>query len=355
VAFVVGKLQVFFLPFSLNTALGVPADPTTNNKLFTFQGDVVQGVASMVHIPDDWFNLTARVLVPTVTNARGLLAADTDTSLTFGPYAAGDVDTEEVCSRKVCVLPTKYAGYFLSQDGGVEPRKYIDELLVIMEADNNAVALKLLTHFVLSAMMATAGVSAVTVTAPLPVPQNVALITHSQTILHSHLTGLVPSRGAQESIDLIPLISAINAGHNQATTRANEDHQERQAKDIKLVASMLGEDYLRRLLGYCGVLDEASLPPMWAVLANAPKSNRLHIFHGKVADEYIAQGLQFEHHVPTLGFFNNFMTMNWMPFNEAIETGSLANPFQFGDTNQEDAHNINRHIQLICHGGATPT
>ena len=140
-----------------------------------------------------------------------------------------------------------------------------------------------------------------------------------------------------QGVDLIPLISAINAGHNQAMTQANKDCKERQDKAVKLVLSMMGEEHLWRLLGYCGVVDEASLLPMWAMLANPTKSNRLHIFQGKISEEYISQGQQFKHHDPTHGFFNNLMSMNWMPFSEAIETGSLANLFQFGDTNQDEA------------------
>ena len=101
--------------------MGVPDDPYSTGKLFAFQGNVVKGVGSLVHIPDNRFNLTTRIVVPTVASARALMAADTNPAITFGPYAAGTADTNKVRSRKVCAIPTKYAGYFLSQDNGVEP------------------------------------------------------------------------------------------------------------------------------------------------------------------------------------------------------------------------------------------
>ena len=62
------------------------------------------------------------------------------------------------------------------------------------------------------------GPSAVLVAAPAPWARNTALITHSQSLLHSHLTGglgLGKYRGG--GVNLAPLISAINDGHSQAT------------------------------------------------------------------------------------------------------------------------------------------
>jgi hypothetical protein len=192
IAFVDGKLQVFFLPFRLNTALGAPVDATTNGKLFAYQGELIQGVGLLVEIPDDWFNLTTAVVVPLVASAQALLAVDVAPTVTFGPYAVGDANTMEIRTRKVCILPTKYAGYFLSEEGGIEPRKFINDLLPVIVSDNQAVDMIALTHFVLLSMTATTGNGAAGshVTAPIAVPHNVALITHANTLLHHHITGL---------------------------------------------------------------------------------------------------------------------------------------------------------------------
>ena len=53
VALVGDNLQLFLLPFCINLALGAPDDPYSTGKLFAFQGNVLKGVGSLVHIPDD--------------------------------------------------------------------------------------------------------------------------------------------------------------------------------------------------------------------------------------------------------------------------------------------------------------
>ena len=82
--------------------------------------------------------------------------------------------------------------------------------------------------------------------------RNKTLLTHSQFILHSHLFGLGKEGGS--GVNLAPLIVAINDGHSQAAMRANEEHQERKAKEVKTVLSMLGADHLAQLL---------RPPPLW--------------------------------------------------------------------------------------------
>ena len=95
----------------------------------------------------------------------------------------------------------------------------------VIEANGNDIALEALITFVIAAMTKSKGQvgqgpwpSAVLVAAPAPVARNTALITHSQSLLHSHLVtdgGLGKYRGG--GVNLAPLISAINDGHSQAT------------------------------------------------------------------------------------------------------------------------------------------
>jgi len=149
------------------------------------------------------------------------------------------------------------------------------------------------------------------------VARNKTLLTHSQFILHSHLFGLGKEGGS--GVNLAPLIVAINDGHSQAAMRANEEHQERKAKEVKTVESMLGKDHLLRL---CGVATEAELSPLWANMAGAPKASRLVVLHNAIHEEYINQGLLYEHHLPNLSFLNNCISMNWVPFADSLEGGS---------------------------------
>ena len=167
-------------------------------------------------------------MVPLVASAQALLAAVVNPTVTFGPYVVADANTMEIRPRKVCVLPTKYAGYFLSEEGGIEPRKFINDLLPVIVSDNQAVDMIALTHFVLLSMTATTGNGAAGshVTEPLAVPRNFALITHANTLLHHHITGLRNVRGS--GVDLAPLITAIQAGHIQQLTEAERDQTKRQ-------------------------------------------------------------------------------------------------------------------------------
>ena len=80
-------------------------------------------------------------------------------------------------------------------------------------------------------------------------------------------------------MNLAPLILAINDGHSQAAMRANDKRQERKAKEVETVESMLGKDHLAHLLRLCGVAMEAELSPLWANLAGAPKASRLVVLH----------------------------------------------------------------------------
>ena len=52
--------------------------------------------------------------------------------------------------------------------------------------------------------------------------------------------------------------------NSQAAMRANDERQERKAKEVKTVVAMLGKDHLAHLLRLCGVAEEAD--PIWLVL-----------------------------------------------------------------------------------------
>ena len=79
----------------------------------------------------------------------------------------------------------------------MEPRQFLEEMQPVIEADGNAIALAPFTTFAISSMTKTVGQvgqgpgpSAVVVAAPASVARNKNLLTHSQFILRSHLTGL---------------------------------------------------------------------------------------------------------------------------------------------------------------------
>jgi hypothetical protein len=74
VALIGDKLQPLFLPFSIKPALGVIGDLSIHNKVHAFHGEVILGTATLVHVPDEYFNQQATLLVqvPTVVSAKAL-------------------------------------------------------------------------------------------------------------------------------------------------------------------------------------------------------------------------------------------------------------------------------------------
>ena len=250
VAFVNGKLQPFFLPFTIKPALGMAEDASIHNKVHAFWGELIQGAATLVHLPDDVVNLANQVQVPTLMSAKILLAANA-TLTTFGPYAVGDLDTKIVRTRKPQGL------YHACKVSGILPITQAQGwggATSILGGDASGYrsrwqrhrpqTLHNLHHLIHDQDRRQggqgSGPSDVLAAAPAPVARNTTLVlTHSQILLHSHLTGLGKHGGG--GMNLALLISAINDGHSQAAIRANDKRQERKAKEVKTVESMLGK------------------------------------------------------------------------------------------------------------------
>jgi hypothetical protein len=101
--------------------MGTAPHLATDGKLFIYDGELIQGQGTLIELPNQWFNLTPMVTVPTTaTNIHAQLAANQN-SATLGPFVAGAVDTLEIWTRFVMVIPNKYVGLFLSQPDGVQP------------------------------------------------------------------------------------------------------------------------------------------------------------------------------------------------------------------------------------------
>jgi hypothetical protein len=161
-------LRVYWLPFRRNQAVGAPAIPALDGKLFAFNGELVLGQGVLVEIPAQWFKV-AQAQVPTVNNIRAQMAADASPTLTLGPYAGGNTNTVAIKSRAAMVLPHKYVGLFLVQPDGMPPRYYFDTILPLLEANGTAGACVALTKYCHLAITVTArGESTLQVIQPTP-------------------------------------------------------------------------------------------------------------------------------------------------------------------------------------------
>jgi len=353
--FVGGGLRPYFLPFRRDQAMGVPAHGATDNKLFAYDGELIQGQGTLVEFPNQWFNLAPQTTVATVANIGGLLAADA-TITSLGPFAAGDPDTIDIRTRFTVAIPNKYAGLFLSQPDGVTPRYYFETIHPVIAADGMEATCMPLTHFcqVALTLMAAGGSSPVEVVTPIPPARHVPLLNQAASILHHHLPAL--STGGGGGINLTPLVNTIVAGQQQRAAEQAQAQADKLRKDTTTVESWLGPENFQRLLKYCGAAGEADLPPLWAALAKATARDRLGIFQGKVANELIAMGAAFEKYTPNLYLLTELTALRWSMINpDALDSGSMGNAFLFTDSDVEAEQGISRQIGFVQSGGAAPS
>jgi len=190
-----GILRPYFLPFHRDQAMGAAPHQATDNKLFAYDGELVQGQGCLVEIPNQWFNLLQATTVGTTANIGAQLAVD-NTLQMVGPYAAGDPDTVEVRTRSILAIPNNYVSLFLSQPEGVCPRYYFETILPVIEADGMAQTCMPLTHFCQVAITPAAGggVSILQVIPPTAPVRYVPLLTQTTGLLH-HLPALTTVGG----------------------------------------------------------------------------------------------------------------------------------------------------------------
>jgi len=218
-----------------------------------------------------------------------------------------------------------------------------------------AVACEPLTRFCLAAVTAHVGEgSPITIDAPRPPGRHVPLLEQASHILSTHLTGL--RRMAAPEVNLQPLINTIVAGQEQRQQEQAAARLDKELKESTSVSTWLGTENFGRLLKYCGVMEEQELAPLWSILAKAPAKDRLNIFEGKVANKFLALGAIYEQFTPSLFLLTQITSMKWGMLNpDALESGSLGNAFLFTDSDVEMAQGVNRQIDFIQQGGATPS
>jgi hypothetical protein len=161
---------------------------------------------------------------------------------------------------------------------------------------------------------------------------------------------------AAPEVNLQPLINTIVAGQEQRQQEHANARLDRELKENTSVAAWLGAENFACLLKYCGVADEHNLAPLWSTWAKAPAKDRLNIFEGKAANEFFALGTIYEQFTPSFFLLTQITSMKWGMLNpDALESGSLGNAFLFTDSDVELAQGVNRQIDFIQQGGATPS
>ena len=212
-----------------------------------------------------------------------------------------------------------------------------------------------LTYFSHMSFTRTAGggTSPIQVVEPTPPGRHAPLLTQAIQMLHHHLPAL-RTGGINTHIDLQPLVNTITAGQQQRQVETAQARADKQQKET--VESWLGPENFQRLLKYCGVGAEADLAPLWPALAKANAKDRLGIFQGKVANEFIALGAMYEKYTPNLYLLTEITSLRWSMINpDALDSGSLGNVFLFTDSDVEAEQGLSRQIGFIQSGGAAPS
>jgi len=169
-----------------------------------FFGDVVNGQApTTVMVPDLWFNQTAQIQAPTVGLLAQQLAAHPDQEM-FGPYLAGQADVTPVVTRRMVLVPNRYAVPFLST--GLKPRAAYTVLLGMIQQEGQEVACEPLIDWLRATLTGPGGNGPqlpVTCTLPASAPSfanpqvQQAFSLYRQSVFHADFPHLLPGHTHQ--------------------------------------------------------------------------------------------------------------------------------------------------------------
>lgn len=353
-----GKVHLFFLPFKWELAAGVAADAALDNKLFAFDGELVNGQGCIVELPIDLFHqLNVQVHVGTVDHIKNELAGDTSLDFMMGPFTNADAGTEVVKTRMMCIIPFQYVPALLTQVDGVSPRYYFETVLPQIETDGKAAACLPLTRLFQVAITrhTVGGPSILEVQRPMAPPRRLALLQHAQSLIYHFFPQANPAlMGAQNSAVATQLVNL----HIQKQAHHDEAKREKLEEKRKSVEKWLGPDNLKRLLRFCRVGTEADLPAFWHRMAAAKEKDRLALLQSAVREELVTMGEAYlgESYCPTPRLLANLIAMMWAMVNpDALETGALGNAFLFGDLDVEQQQEIIAILDLVRSGGASPS
>ena len=87
-----GHLKPLFIPLWRDWAMGVVEHPSTDGRMFAFEGKLIGAQSYLVELPNNSFNLTPCMTMPDVGHVCSLLAANPQLS-TVGPFAEDAANT----------------------------------------------------------------------------------------------------------------------------------------------------------------------------------------------------------------------------------------------------------------------
>ena len=109
-----GKTRSYLCPQKMENTVGTQFPTHLVNKYIAFDGDLHPNNGVNVELSNGMFDLlNNQVLVPTVDHITAQLAADATIEM-FGPFQAGDANTQVARTRSIIVIPFRYSQLFLT-------------------------------------------------------------------------------------------------------------------------------------------------------------------------------------------------------------------------------------------------
>ena len=211
-----GLLKPYFLPFRRSQAAGDAPDPSIDNKIFAFDGELINGEGVLVELVDSYFNqVPNQVQVSTVADIKAQLTAET---MEIPKQSRLGSLMSSPPSMPVCSSPWP-------------PRYYFDTILPQIEADGNDAAMLPLTRTVQIALTRhTAGndTSILQVVQSACPPRNAPLLIQKQRILRAFFPQLDPTPAASAAIQ--PIAQGILNLDQQKEDHYNRLQQEKAHK-----------------------------------------------------------------------------------------------------------------------------
>ena len=347
-----GKTRNYLCPQRFENTVGLQLPPNLVNRIFAFDGDLHRSQGFNVELPNQLFELIGNtVLVPTVAHITAQIAADPNLDI-FGPFQAGDANTEVVRSRNSILVPFRYSQYFLAQDG-ITPKQYFETVYPQLVNDTLDQECTALTQFFQIAFTRSGhGLPSILDRTDIPTASRSDIVLEKRDRLLKVFFPQLDNNLAQlANSGIATAIGNLDANLQQMR---HVDERRREAKETKTVESWLGSVRFPRLLYLARAATEQDLAPFWSQIANAKKGDWLRLAQALVDEVLLTLGEDHLTFVVDMALMTVTIGLKWhMEHRDGIEQGLM--PFRFKDTDLEAALAISHAVSLVHEGGANPS
>ena len=341
-----------------DTRYGQVPKPYDNQGL-AFFGDILDGQApTTVTIPDVLFHQTTVVQTPSIALLHQAFHADPLVQ-NVGPYLAGTPDVDPVTSRKIMVVPNRYAAPFLTT--GMPPRQAFLALEGMIQQEHQEVACAPLLEWLRLTLTTRTGAQASPITCTTPFvgpafynPQDQQeFLAYRISVLHQDFPHLRPGQLHNSAVLIAQGISDLTSEQRLAR---HEAHQQRALRDAKTTPAEHFGLILPRIMRLCQVANEADLPPIYAEIANT-KKGKIRLALQTALEDTLGNLKYLEDFPVSTTLATKMVDISW--HSNVKDNFSIGlNLFCLGTldpSDMEDQRRLNHHADTISGGLASPS